>query len=266
MKEDRKLKFKIIIPSRLGSSRLPGKPLLTINDKPMIWHVYQQALLTDIGAENIVIATDSDEIYRVAKGFGAQVEMTDESHESGTDRLAEVVTKLNWDDSDIVINVQGDEPMIPPGLILQTAQLLEDDLSAGISTLGCPITNLDDALNPNVVKIVCDHNMQAMYFSRAAIPFDRDGELELIIDKTGKSNTPYLRHIGMYGYRVGTLKKLTHLPMATIEKLEKLEQLRALYHGIKISVGVVNEVPVHGVDTQEDLERVRIAFNELIDK
>jgi len=258
--------FKIVIPARFGSSRLPGKPLLTINDKPMIWHVYQQALLTGIDVSSIVIATDNDEIYRVAQSFGAQVIMTKVSHESGTDRLAEVVTKLNWADSDIVVNVQGDEPMIPPALILQTAELLEKDISAGLSTLGCPITNLPDAVNPNIVKIVCNHNMQAMYFSRAAIPFDRDGELELTQDIKGKSNTPYLRHIGMYGYRVNTLKKLTLLPMAPIEKLEKLEQLRALYNGINISVGIVPEAPVHGVDTQADLDRVRVAFSALKSK
>jgi 3-deoxy-manno-octulosonate cytidylyltransferase (CMP-KDO synthetase) len=255
------MSFKIIIPARFGSSRLPGKPLLTINDRPMILHVYQQALLTGIGAENIVIATDNDEIYRVATDFGAQVVMTEKGHESGTDRLAEVVAKLNWNDADIVVNVQGDEPMIPTALIVQTAQLLEGDLSAGISTLGCPIHNLQDALNPNVVKIVCDQNMHAMYFSRAAIPFDRDGEIELSKDKAAIINTPYLRHIGMYGYRVETLKQITSLPMAAIEKIEKLEQLRALYHGIKIRVGVLEHTPVHGVDTKEDLERVRRAFN-----
>ena len=258
----RYMSFKIIIPARFGSTRLAGKPLLLIDDKPMIWHVYQRALETGIGASNIVIATDNTDILTVCEKFGARAMLTSIHHESGTDRLAEVVTTLNWTDNDIVVNLQGDEPLLDPEHIAQVAKLLSTDKIAGMGTLGCPITSLVDVQNPNVVKIVCDSNMFALYFSRASIPFDREKTLKLDDMKNANPpfSSPYIRHIGMYAYRVHTLKKLASLPMAPIEQIEKLEQLRALYNGINIKVGVVNNPPVHGVDTQEDLERVRLTL------
>lgn len=248
------MKYKIVIPARFGSSRLPGKPLLDIEGKPMIWHVYQRALETNIGADNIVIATDDKRIFNVAQEFGAHVVMTKADHESGTDRLAEVAEILAWGSDDIIVNLQGDEPLIPPSLIELTAKTLADNDQAGMATLACKIDDEAQICDPNCVKLVCDANNKAMYFSRAAIPFARDG-----IDKSllASANNPWLRHIGMYAYRVSTLVALNTLEPVLFEQLEKLEQLRALWHGIQIQVACISEAPGHGVDTAEDLERVR---------
>lgn len=247
------MKFKIVIPARFGSSRLPGKPLLDIAGQPMIWHVYQRALSTNIGNENIVIATDNTEIEKIAKAFGANVVMTAVEHESGTDRLAEVVTKLAWDEGDIVVNLQGDEPLISPDLIAFTAKTLADS-DAGMSTLACQLDDETQLHDVNCVKLVCDSTSKAMYFSRAAIPLARDG-----VDKSlfNSEKSPWLRHIGMYAYRVSTLKVLSQLPVTVLEELEKLEQLRALWNGIAIQVACIKEAPGHGVDTLDDLNRVR---------
>jgi 3-deoxy-manno-octulosonate cytidylyltransferase (CMP-KDO synthetase) len=251
------LNFKIVIPARFGSSRLPGKPLLEIAGKPMIWHVYQRALETNIGADNIVIATDNTDIESVVKAFGANVIMTAVDHESGTDRLAEVVTKLNWANDELIVNLQGDEPLIPAELITLTAQALADS-EAGMSTLACKLDDEAQLHDGNCVKVVCDAKSNAMYFSRAAIPFARDG-----VDKAlfNANNSPWLRHIGMYAYRVSTLKQLSTLPVIVLEELEKLEQLRALWHGIAIQVARIDEAPGHGVDTLDDLNRVRQIVN-----
>jgi len=250
------VKYKIVIPARFGSSRLLGKPLLDIAGKPMIWHVYQRALSTNIGNENIVIATDNTDIECIAKDFGANVVMTAVEHESGTDRLAEVVTKLNWADDNIIVNLQGDEPLISPELITLTAQTLADS-SAGMSTLACKLDDEAQLHDANCVKLVCDSSHKAMYFSRAAIPFARDGVDSALFNS---AESPWLRHIGMYAYRVATLKQLTRLPIVPLEALEKLEQLRALWHGIAIQVACIDEAPGHGVDTLADLERVRHIF------
>lgn len=248
------MKFKIVIPARFGSSRLPGKPLLDIAGKPIIWHVYQQACKTGIAHQDIIIATDNQEIFDCATNFGASVIMTKASHESGTDRLAEVVTKLAWHDNEIIVNLQGDEPLITPEVIQLTAETLAGNKQAGMATLAC---NLDDETqlhDPNCVKLVCNNNNQAMYFSRAAIPFARDGVNSGLFNS---SKNPWLRHVGMYAYRVKTLKKLIQLPMVALEEIEKLEQLRALWHGIDIQVARIAQAPGHGVDTAEDLARVR---------
>ncbi len=248
------MKYKIVIPARFGSSRLLGKPLMDIEGKPMIWHVYQRALETNIGNNNIVIATDHPEIYEIATNFGANVVMTREDHESGTDRLSEVATVMDWADDVVVVNLQGDEPLIPANLIALTASTLIKVAEAGMATLACRLQNEAQVSDPNCVKLVCDKTNKAMYFSRAAIPFAREGIDPALL---ASDSTPWLRHIGMYAYRVSTLKQLSQCPVSVIEGLEKLEQLRALWHGIHIQVACIAQAPGHGVDTMEDLERVR---------
>jgi 3-deoxy-manno-octulosonate cytidylyltransferase (CMP-KDO synthetase) len=220
----------------------------------MVWHVYQRALETNIGAENIVIATDHHEIFNAATDFGAQVVMTREDHESGTDRLAEVADIMGWADDVMVVNLQGDEPLIKPSLIEFTAQVLFKASSAGMATLACHLQNKDEVNDPNCVKVVSDCTGKALYFSRAPIPFAREGIDESLLKSDA---TPWLRHIGMYAYKVSTLKQLSALPVSMIEDLEKLEQLRALWNGIHIQVASIVEAPGHGVDTLSDLERVR---------
>lgn len=248
------MKYKIVIPARFGSSRLPGKPLLDIGGEPMIWHVYQRALETDIGAENIVIATDHEEILKTCVAFGAQAVMTSKDHESGTDRLAEVAAILDWQDDEIIVNLQGDEPLIPPEIIELTAKTLANSDLAGMATLGCRLDDQEQLLDPNCVKLVRDKTNKALYFSRAPIPFARDGISQALFNS---SDSPWLRHIGMYAYRVKTLRQLSQLAVVALEEIEKLEQLRALWHGIDIQVARINQAPGHGVDTQADLERVR---------
>jgi len=246
--------FKITIPARFGSSRLPGKPLMDIGGKPMIWHTYQRALETGIDSDNIVIATDNDEILQVMKEYDAKVVMTSVDHESGTDRLAEVAEKMGWSDDTVVVNVQGDEPLLPSELIVQTARAMLSSTNVGMATLACAMQSEEEVFDPNCVKVVCDQNGKALYFSRAPIPFCREGfDVELL----NASNVPWNRHIGMYAYTVQTLKRLSTAPVAQIESLEKLEQLRAMWLGIDIQVAIIDKAPGHGVDTLEDLERVR---------
>ncbi|MCL4121285.1 UNVERIFIED_CONTAM: hypothetical protein GTU68_009904 [Idotea baltica] len=236
-------KTHIIIPARLKSTRLPGKMLADIGGKPMIQRVYDQASKSSIA--NIIIATDADEIKQVAEQFGAKVVSTKEEHESGTDRLAETVLKLGLADDDIVINVQGDEPLIPIENIHQVAELLEDSPEAVVSTLCEKITLAEDVYDSNNVKVVFDKNNYALYFSRASIPF-------------GDAN--FYRHIGMYAYRVGFLKQYTALARSPIEGYESLEQLRVLWNGYKIAVAGAKVSTPAGVDTQEDLDKIRKYF------
>lgn len=244
--------YKIVIPARYGSSRLPGKPLIELAGKPMVQHVYERALAT--GINDIVIATDDQRIYDVAIGFGANVIMTSVDHENGTERIAEVAAKLGWHEDDVIVNVQGDEPLIPRELIELTAKGLLDHPEAGMSSLCTPIDSAEDAFDPNAVKAVLDNKGFAMYFSRAPIPWDRD------LYKTGKdkitSIAPVYRHIGMYGYRVSFLKQYSAMEMTALEQAECLEQLRALCYGVKIHMGVIDQPPGHGVDTPEDVARV----------
>jgi 3-deoxy-manno-octulosonate cytidylyltransferase (CMP-KDO synthetase) len=246
--------YKIVIPARFASSRLPGKPLLEIGGKPMIWHTYQRALETGIDAKNVIVATDHQGIYDVVRGFGGEVVMTDPDHESGTDRLAEVASLLGWSDDIVVVNVQGDEPLLPAHLVTKTANAMMEASDVGMATLATPMRSEEEVFDKNCVKVVADKSGKALYFSRAPIPFCRDGfQAGLLTNK----RTPWNRHIGMYAYTVGTLKMLSQADVAEIEHLEKLEQLRAMWLGISIQVSIVDEAPGHGVDTLEDLKRVQ---------
>lgn len=247
------MSFIVVIPARYASTRLPGKPLLDIAGKPMVQHVYEQAQKSQ--ALRVVIATDDQRIFDVAEGFGAEVVMTSSDHPSGTDRLEEVVRKLGLEDGEHVVNVQGDEPLIPPELINQVALNLASNPTAGISTLCEQIEQVDLVFNPNVVKVVFDDKGFASYFSRAPIPWAREsfgGEVNTL-----PVDAKYFRHIGIYAYKVSFLKNyVTWLPSMT-EKIECLEQLRALSNGVGIHVELASVSPQAGVDTQADLERLR---------
>jgi 3-deoxy-manno-octulosonate cytidylyltransferase (CMP-KDO synthetase) len=244
--------YKIVIPARFGSSRLPGKPLIELAGKPMVQHVYERAV--DTGASEIVIATDDVRISEAAEGFGAKVVMTRMDHENGTERIAEVASILGWSDDVVVVNLQGDEPLIPKSLIELTAKGLLDNPVAGMSSLCTPVTDAHDAFDSNVVKVVLDNNGFAMYFSRASIPWDREAY------KNGTDSVttiaPVYRHIGMYGYRVSFLNEYTQMQPTALEQAECLEQLRALCYGTKIHMSVIDEAPGHGIDTPDDVLRV----------
>ncbi|MDH5191334.1 MAG: 3-deoxy-manno-octulosonate cytidylyltransferase [Gammaproteobacteria bacterium] len=246
------MSFRVVIPARHASTRLPGKPLLEIAGLPMIQHVYERAL--DCGADSVVIATDDERIQRVAESFGADVCMTSPDHPSGTDRLAEVVGKLSYDKDDIVVNVQGDEPLMPASLVEQVAELLSQSKSADVATLCTPILDGNDIFNPNVVKVVTDKEGNALYFSRAPVPWHRDAfaqEKDIVLD-----DSVYFRHIGLYAYRVSFLKQYSSLTPSPLETIESLEQLRVLWHGHKIAVANALDVPGPGVDTIDDLKKV----------
>lgn len=244
--------FKVVIPARYASTRLPGKPLLDIAGKPMVIRVAEQAAKS--GANEIVIATDFEKICHIAAQYDIKAVMTRIDHASGTDRIAEVADKLNWADDDIVVNVQGDEPLIEPTLIQEVAQHLANSTDAVMATACHAIHEETALLNPNIVKVVIDANGNALYFSRAPIPYPRD-ELH-------KNNIQAYRHIGIYAYRVGFLKKYAQLSATELEKIESLEQLRVLHHGYKIGVTITKNAPASGVDTQEDLDYVRNLFKQ----
>jgi 3-deoxy-manno-octulosonate cytidylyltransferase (CMP-KDO synthetase) len=237
--------FNIIIPARYASTRLPGKALLDIKGKPLIQHVYETAKLTQ--AKKIIIATDSDKITTIAESFGASVVMTSEEHESGTDRIAEVVKKLGMSNEDIIVNLQGDEYGLPVSLIEQVALNLFENPDKQMATLCESITTMEDYANPNVVKVVFDKNNTALYFSRSPVPAIRSG---------GLPEQAY-RHIGLYAYRAGYLQTFTKLPSCQLEKTEALEQLRVLYNGGKIHVDVAVDEAGLGIDTAEDLALAR---------
>ena len=245
--------FKVIIPARYASTRLPGKPLLKIAGKPMIQHVYEQAMKS--AAESVIIATDDERVESAAIDFGATVCMTSPDHESGTDRLQEVVSKLALDENEIVINVQGDEPLIPPVVINQVANNLATNSHASVSTLCEPIFDIEQVMNPNVVKVVFDCDGYALYFSRAPIPWSRDqfAEQRPMLPE----GVDYYRHIGIYGYRVALLNDFVQWPLSRLESTEKLEQLRVMANGARIHVAQTEEEIPGGVDTEEDLLRVQ---------
>lgn len=245
----------VVIPARYGSSRFPGKPLANIAGKAMILHVIDRAV--ESGINDVIVATDDQRIFDVVSAAGASAIMTSADHESGTDRLAEVATKLGWADDDIVVNLQGDEPLIPPSVIQQLVHLLEQNTSGQMATLMTPIHSVDDLLNSNIVKAVAGEQSQALYFSRAPIPYPRD---HFANTKATMPTGHYYRHLGMYAYRVGALKTIPTLQPTELEQLEKLEQLRPLANGIKILLGIVDQSPGHGVDTPEDLVRVNDLF------
>ncbi len=245
--------FTVIIPARFASTRLPGKPLLDIAGKPMIQRVYEQAGRSD--AARVVIATDDKRIAECAEKFGAEVCMTSEEHPSGTDRLQETVSMLGLNDSEIVVNVQGDEPLIPPAVINQVASNLAGMPSAGIATLSEPIRDITTLLNPNVVKVVADDQGGALYFSRAPIPWPRDAFSQA--PDTFPAGINFQRHIGIYAYRVKLLNDFVTWSPSSLEVTECLEQLRAMQNGVRIHVEEAVELPPAGVDTEADLHRLR---------
>ncbi|WP_444893786.1 3-deoxy-manno-octulosonate cytidylyltransferase [Microbulbifer sp. TRSA001] len=245
--------FDVIIPARYGSSRLPGKPLADIGGKPMVEHVYLRARESD--AQRVVIATDDMRVAEVAHGFGAEVCMTSAEHASGTDRLQEVAQNLSLAEDRILVNVQGDEPLIPAKVINQVAENLAVSKRAGVATLAEPITSVEDFRNPNIVKVVTTESGLARYFSRAPIPWPRDA-FALDSSELPRGLEPR-RHIGIYAYRVALLRQFISWPMAPLEQFEALEQLRFLYHDQEIHVAdACAEVP-GGVDTEQDLQRMR---------
>lgn len=247
------MSFTVVIPARFASTRLPGKPLLDLCGKPMIQRVYEQALKSS--AQRVVIATDDARIETVARGFGAEVVMTHADHPSGTDRLQEVCQQLRLDDDALLVNVQGDEPVIPPELIDQLAGVLDASPTASLASLCERIDNMADFLNPNVVKVVMDEAGRALYFSRAPIPWPRDAFAQT--ERALPSGLPCFRHIGMYAYRARFLHQYVTWPPSELERFECLEQLRALSHGCAIQMAVACVTPPAGVDTEQDLQRVR---------
>ena len=250
------MSFKVVIPARYGSARLPAKPLLNLGGRPMIQWVIDAAMQS--GADEVIVATDDERIAAVAIDPRTQQSiavMTDAQHLSGTDRLAEVASKRGWGERTIVVNVQGDEPQLPPLLVGQVASLLEKHPDAHIATLSTPITDLHEFLDPNAVKVVTAANGVALYFSRAPIPWNRDGGSQGLTSQTRFTGAQ--RHLGIYSYRVDALRRMTALPPSELELTEKLEQLRALQAGMKVVVGVASVSPPAGIDTQADLDRVR---------
>lgn len=247
------MSFVAIIPARFASTRLPGKPLIDIHGKPMVVHVMERAL--ESGADRVIVATDNQQVADAVSAAGGEVCMTRADHQSGTERLAEVIDRYQFADETIIVNVQGDEPMIPPVIVRQVAENLAKS-EAGMATLAVPVTTAEEAFNPNAVKVVRDAQGYALYFSRAAIPWDRE-RFATSRDTIGET---FLRHIGIYGYRAGFIRRYVSWEPSPLEHIELLEQLRVLWYGEKIHVDVARAIPSVGVDTQEDLERVRAAM------
>lgn len=250
--------FVVVIPARYAASRLPGKPLADIAGMPMVVRVWQRACLS--GAARVVVASDDERVCRAVEDAGGEALMTRDDHPSGTDRLAEVAQALALPAETIVVNVQGDEPLLPPASIAQVAARLADDPEASIATLAAPISDVETLLNPNAVKVVRDVRGRALYFSRAPIPWDR---AHFSARPQTLATDAWLRHIGLYAYRAGFLADfVTWLP-SPLEQIEQLEQLRALHHGHHIQVALARDVHPAGVDSVEDLERVRRQVAEL---
>jgi 3-deoxy-manno-octulosonate cytidylyltransferase (CMP-KDO synthetase) len=239
--------FIAVIPARYASTRLPGKPLKDIAGKPMVEWVYRQTIQS--GASEVIVATDDERIAAACRGFGARVELTSTEHQSGTDRIAELARRFEWDEEQIVVNVQGDEPLISPLCIAQTARLLGWHSQASIATLMTPLESESEFRDPNFAKVVTDKEGWALYFSRAPIPWPRDGGMPAV-----------MRHIGLYAYRAGSLRAISAAPPCALEEVEKLEQLRALWLGHRIIVAQAAERPAPAVDTEEDLVRIRRYF------
>jgi 3-deoxy-manno-octulosonate cytidylyltransferase (CMP-KDO synthetase) len=239
--------FTVVIPARLASSRLERKALADLGGKPMVIRVAERSAQS--AANRIIVATDAQEIESVCKAANLEVMMTREDHPSGTDRLAEVALQLGLNDEAIVVNVQGDEPLIPVDLINQVANTLQSKPHCAMATAAVAIHDQSEITNPNAVKVVLSKNNEALYFSRSAIPFDRN-----------HSSPIYYRHLGIYAYRTGFLKAFSNLAISPLEQAESLEQLRALWHGYAIAVHITPESPPPGVDTQADLDRARQFF------
>lgn len=249
------MSFYVVIPARLASTRLPNKPLADIGGKPMIVRVAEQAAKS--GAADIIVATDDQSIVDACAASNVKAVLTRKNHVSGTDRIAEVASKMDWADNATIVNVQGDEPLIDPDLIASTAALISD--SVPMSTAAHALEAPEDIFNPNYVKVVLDKNGRAMYFSRAAIPWYRDGYAKA---EKQYPEQPALRHVGLYAFRNDFLKMYSSLTVAPMEQLESLEQLRVLWHGYPIAVHVTERIPEAGVDTPADLERVRATFTK----
>jgi len=252
------LAFKVVIPARYASTRLPGKPLLDLGGKPMVVRVAEQAKLS--GAEEIWVATDDLRVRDAVEVHEFAAMMTRTDHVTGTDRLAEVVEQRGWPGDTIIVNVQGDEPLIDPQVIIQTARQLAVS-GADIATVAHPIHDAAEFFNPNVVKVVCRADGDAAYFSRAPIPYARDHFAKESGGETLPANYPAYRHVGLYAYRASFLKAYAGLTVAPTEQFESLEQLRALWHGYRISVTLIDSAPAPGVDTPEDAERMRKLFD-----
>lgn len=244
--------FHVVIPARYASTRLPGKPLLDIAGKPMVVHVAERA--SKCGAQQVVVATDDVRIMDAVRQHGFAAMMTKADHVSGTDRIAEVVLSQGWQDDAIVVNVQGDEPLIDASLIVEVAAKLASSQDAVMATACHAIHNQADFLNPNVVKVVLDNQGNALYFSRAPIPYPRDAFAN---GEDFPAAMPAYRHVGIYAYRAGFLKRYANITPSKIEQYESLEQLRVLYQGYKIAVAVSDSAPAVGVDTESDLAHVR---------
>ena len=241
--------LKVVIPARLGSTRLPRKPLADLGGKPMVVRTFEAAV-SAVGADNVVVAADHESVVQAVEKAGGQAVMTSAAHENGTERVAEAARLLGFAADQIVVNLQGDEPLMPPRLITAVGDALRGDPAAEMATLAASIIDARDIANPNIVKLVRGDNGHALYFSRAAIPHVRDPQ------DMGEENAYFLRHVGLYAYRVSTLNRVASLPPVAIEQAEKLEQLRALSAGIKIHVALTDDVPPHGVDTPEMLQAV----------
>jgi len=244
--------FRVVIPARYASTRLPGKALRPLAGKPMVQWVYERA--RSAGAHEVLIATDDERIAHAARAFGAEAVLTDPAHASGTDRIAEVARTRGWASADIVVNLQGDEPLIPAPLIGQVAALLAAQPQADIATLATAVESLAELLDPNAVKVVSDAQGWALYFSRAPIPWHRDGATAGLDSQREFAGAR--RHIGLYAYRVAALARLTRLGQGALERREQLEQLRALEHGLRVCVADARERPGPDVNTLADLERV----------
>lgn len=249
--------FNIVIPARYGSTRLTGKPLLNIAGKPMIAHVCERA--KEANPQEIVVATDDERIFDVVSNLGFNAVMTDENHASGTERVNEVANKLGWNSETIVVNLQGDEPLLPAFYIHQVAHALAQQTQANIATLATKIDDSQDVFNPNVVKVVLNENNYALYFSRAPIPWNRASFAD---EKNLPDAFSYLRHIGLYAYRVKFLNAYCQWQNSAIEEIEALEQLRILWHGESILVDITDKTPPAGVDTLDDLNRVERIFQQ----
>jgi 3-deoxy-manno-octulosonate cytidylyltransferase (CMP-KDO synthetase) len=250
------LKFVVIIPARYGSSRFPGKPLADLGGKPMIVRVADQARKS--GAEEVIVATDHRGIAGAVKAAGYDAVMTRTDHASGTDRLAEVAAKRRYTARRVIVNVQGDEPLIAPALIRRVAQKLDEHPDAQIATAAHPLSEASELVDPNVVKVVLDLAGDALYFSRAPIPYARDAFASGV--SAIPRGLPVYRHLGIYAYRAAFLREFTRLKPVAVERFEALEQLRALAHGFRIAVAIARSAPHPGIDTPADLERARRAL------
>ena len=246
------MSYRIVIPARMASQRLPGKPLALIGSQPLIGHVYRRALAS--GAETVIIATDSVEIRNAVEAFGATAVMTSDCHTSGSDRIAECVDLLGWNDEVVIVNLQGDEPLMPPACLNQVAALLRNDPSADVASLYLPVHDQQEAADPNVVKVVTGRDGGALYFSRSEIPFARN---PAAVKAASQGRYAWKRHVGLYAYRAGALRAFTAMAPSPLEATERLEQLRFLETGHRIVMAEACEFIPAGVDTPEDLERAR---------